>query len=131
MTPEHESKPEPQASTIPPATFPAGPYTADLWIYSRGTRDERRVPVILTPNFRICAMDCDEGKGGNPFTFPLPVAMATATLFAASQDLLEAASGIVREMHRLKRQGVVKMLDTDFYDLECAVAKATGTEVQG
>ena len=38
-------------------------------------------------------------------------------------DLLEAARGIIREMKRVKRAGIVKMLDFDFYDLECAVSK--------
>ena len=39
-------------------------------------------------------------------------------------ELLEASEGIVREMKRLKRNGIVKMLENDFYDLECAVTRA-------
>lgn len=113
-----------------------GPWTADNWVYKDPQTNitENIVPVVLGKEFRIAAIDSDNGKD-NPYTIPLSEAKANARLIASAPDLLDACKFALSVIKTARQYYPKSVKHPDKFTLEntCAtigkaIAKAEGRE---
>lgn len=78
------------------------PWRVETWDYPQ--TPPQKIPVIVDDNrnLRICAMDCDGGHPGNPYTYTFDEALANAKVMAAAKDLQKACRELLASLKNLK-----------------------------